>query len=183
MLSHVTRVVAPKSTTSMHLARHFGLFSSEPVNPPGLLIVGAEAVLGYDAPKRAAFLAASVPVLKYVSDEAIASAISLVDEHADAGVLALPVDYSLAVNAAIIEFAKDETKLLDSQIKDILAIGSEVHSDAITEAMEINTPVLDVLDAVSRGAEECKVVLAADAGPIFSVRGFLPWTSLRTSVF
>lgn len=150
-----------------------GFFTSKSVSPPRLVAVGAQAILGYTPAKRCEFLKANAgSALKDVPHDAVTNAVAFIDDEVSGGAHDNSHDYVIALNASLATFAEDAlgSSLSTKQVDDIIALEKDIHFDAIANGMSVSTDLLEILEAVKRGTEECKLALVANGGPLLKVR-------------
>jgi hypothetical protein len=155
-----------------------GFFTSKPVRPPELLVVGAEAMLGYNPTNRAEHLKAGEPALAVVPTEVVTSALAFIDENVSAAAIATGLDYTDALNAAIMTLAEANAKatrvpISKQQLEKIAGVPMAAHVAAIRAPLKLSTALHDVLQTI-RGNHKhgCKLAFAADGGPLFQVSAY-----------
>ena len=147
-----------------------GFFTSKAVSPPRLVAIGAQAILGYAPTKRCEFLKANAGALKEVPQDAVTKAVAFIDDEVSGGAHNNSHDYVTALNASLATFAEDALGSLSTkQVDAIIALEKDVHFDAIANGMGISADLLEILEAVKRGTEECKLALVANGGPLLKV--------------
>ena len=151
-------------------------FTAKPVSPPKVVAVGFQSVLGYDALRRVKHLqqqgaARDVFAKVVVPESAVVAALTAVDEHVAMGAIKTSPDYVDALNAAIITCTEAENgrPATADEFDAIVGIPDDAHRQALHSSLAVAEPLLDILETIKRGKEDCKFALLADCGPLLKV--------------